>query len=171
MKNEKNFSIYKNNKYLTIESKRFNEYLSINSSTFDLEHFTENGKYGEKIMDCYGIIGIITLIKNSYLIVITEAKLVTLIYKREIYKIVKTHFIPFLEMNEKQEKELLIDVLGLKSGINEVKNEDEEIINNLKSLFSNGFYFSNKFDLTNSLSSQKQIINVKHRSDYDYILD
>ena len=171
MKNEKNFSIYKNHKYLTIESKRFNEYLSINLSTFDLIHFSENGKFGEKIMDCYGIIGIITLIKKSYLIVITDVKLVTLICKREIYKIVNTHFIPFLEINEKEDKELLLDVLGLKSGKNEVKNEDEEIINNLKSLFSKGFYFSNKFDLTNSLASQKQIINGKDRSDYDYILD
>ena len=171
MKNEKNFSIFKNQECLTIESKRFNEYLSINLSTFDLDHFTENGKFGEKIMDCYGIIGIITLIKNSYLIVITDVKLVTLICKREIYKIVNTHFIPFLEINEKEDKELLFDVLGLKSGKNEVKNEDEEIINNLKSLFSKGFYFSNKFDLTNSLASQKQIINAKDRSDYDYILD
>ena len=171
MKNEKNFSIYKNNECLTIESKRYNEFLSINLSSFDLKHFTENGKFGEKIMDCYGIIGIITLIKNSYLIVITDAKLVTLVCKREIYSIVNTHFIPFLEIEGKNNNELLLDVLGLKSSKNETKNEDEEIINNLKSLFNKGFYFSNKFDLTNSLASQKQIINVKKRSDYDYILD
>ena len=178
MKNEKNFTLYKKEDYLTIESKRFNEYLSINLPTFDLTHYSENGKYGEKLMDCYGIIGAITLLENSYLIVITDVKLITSFCKREIYKVLSTEFIPFFENDEKEaKKELFFDKLALQPVLSKdiIKTEDEEIIDNLKIIFKNGFYFSNKFDLANSLASQKQIINAKKsskgESDYDYIMD
>ena len=175
MKDEKNFSIYKKEEYLTIESKRFNEFLTINLSSFDLSHYAENGHYGEKVMDCYGIIGAITLINNTYLIVITDAKLVTSFCKRDLYKISDTHFIPFHEVSENDKsKEMLFDFLATKTG--EAKSEDEIIIGNLKHLFNNGFYFSNKYDLANSISSQRQIITEKKStpggsSDYDYIID
>jgi len=175
MKNEKNISIYKKEDYLTIESTRFNEFLTINLSSFNLSHYTENGQYGEKMMDCYGIIGAITLIDNTYLIVITDAKLITSFCKRDIYKVCDTHFIPFHEVSENDKnKEILFDFIATKSG--EVKSEDEIIIENLKSIFNNGFYFSNKYDLANSISSQRQIITEKKsspdsNSDYDYIID
>ena len=174
MKNEKNFSIFNNEEYITIASNRFNEYLRINHSTLKLIHCTELGAFGQKIMDCYGIIGMITLINNTYLIAITEAKCLTVFCKREIYKVVNTEFIPFYE--NKNNLELISELLSSTSGvISENQNEENEIINNLKLIFKNGFYFSNKFDLANSLASQNQIINEKKSNqsgtDYDYIVD
>ena len=176
MKSDKNFSIFKSQKHITIGSNRFNEYLSIDLSSFKLEHFTEINAFGPKIFDCYGIIGIITLINNTYLITISEVKLIALFCKREIYKIINTKFIPFYESDVKNNIELLSDLLTLEPGKGgEVKTEDEQIIEELKLLFKSGFYFSNKFDLANSLSSQYQIINAKKSNqsgtDYDYILD
>ena len=177
MKNEKNFTIYKNEEAITIGSNRFNEFLSINLSNLKLSHFTEINAFGPKLMDCYGVIGLIKLTSNSYLIIITEAKCITLFCKREIYKILNTHFIPFYEIDENNKKvELLSDLLTLKQDKSkEIKTEDEEIIDNLKIIFKTGFYFSNKFDLANSISSQNQIINAKKSNqagtDYDYIVD
>ena len=177
MKNEKNFIIYKNEETITIGSNRFNEYLSINISNFKLSHFTEINAFGPKLMDCYGVIGLLKLTSNNYLIVITEAKCITLFCKREIYKIINTHFIPFYEIDESQKKlELLSDFLTLKPDKSKViKTEDEELIDSLKIIFKTGFYFSNKFDLANSIASQNQIINAKKSNqsgtDYDYIVD
>ena len=174
MKSEKNFTIYKSEENITIGSNRFNEYLSIDLSSFKLKHFTEIGAFGPKIMDCYGIIGIITLTNNTYLITITEAKCITLFCKREIYKIVNTEFIPFYEINNNK-IELLTDLLTLKPSKSDEKTEDENIIDELKIIFKTGFYFSNKFDLANSIASQNQIINDKKLNqsgtDYDYIVD
>ena len=82
MKNEKNFSIFKSEEYITIGSNRFNEYLNIHLSDLKLKHYTEIASFGPKIMDCFGIIGIISLINNIYLIVITEAKCIALFCKR-----------------------------------------------------------------------------------------
>ena len=173
MKTEKNFSIFKSEENITIGSNRFNEFLSINLSSLKLMHFNQIVTFGPKIMDCYGVIGMITLTNNTYLIVITEAKCIALFCKREIYKVFNTEFIPFYENEEKNRIELLSEVLCLKSKNNENKTEDEDIIENLKNIFKTGFYFSNKFDLANSLASQNQIINEKkvRGIDYDYIVD
>ena len=173
MKSEKNFTIFKSEENITIGSNRFNEYLSIDLSSFKLKHFTEIQSFGPKILDCYGIIGIITLTNNTYLITITEAKCITLFCKREIYKVVNTDFIPFYE--NKNKIVLLSDLLTIKSSKSIEKTEDEDIIDNLKTIFKTGFYFSNKFDLANSIASQNQIINAKKSNqsgtDYDYIVD
>jgi hypothetical protein len=55
-------------------------------------------------------------------------------------------------------------------------NHDDELIKDLKELFKSGFYFSNKYDLANSLTSQNQIKfffqNKKMLlSNYDFIAD
>ena len=173
MKTEKNFSIFKSEENITIGSNRFSEFLSINLSSLKLMHFTQIFTFGPKIMDCYGVIGMITLTDNTYLIVVTEAKCIALFCKREIYKVVNTEFIPFYENENKNQIELLSELLCLKSKYDENKTEDEDIIENLKIIFKTGFYFSNKFDLANSLASQNQIINEKKAKgiDYDYIVD
>ena len=174
MKNDKNFSIFKNDEYMTISSNRFNEYLSINLNTLKLRHSTEIGQFGPKLMDCFGIIGIISLINTTYLIVITEARCIALFCKREIYKVTNTAFIPFY--HDKNSLELLSELLSTPIG-NSPENiqEEKEIIANLKIIFKTGFYFSNKLDLANSLSSQNQIIIEKKSNqsgtDYDYIVD
>jgi hypothetical protein len=174
MKNDKNFSVFKSDNYITIGSNRFNEFLRIDISSLKLKYITEMTSFGKKIADCYGIIGIITLIDNTYLITISEARCILSFCKREIYKVVNTEFIPFIE--KKEDLELISDLITLVPGKNkEAKTEEEEIIDNLKLLYKTGFYFSNKFDLANSLSSQQQIMNAKKASqsstDYDYIVD
>ena len=177
MKNEKNFTIYRNEENITIGSNRFNEYLTINLSTLKLTHFTEISTFGPKLMECYGIIGILNLTSNTYLITITEAKCIASFCKREIYKVVNTQFIPFYQIEETTQKaELLEDLLIVKKEKNtDNKTEDEKIIDSLNVLFKTGFYFSNKFDLANNLASQNQIIKAKKAgqagTDYDYIID
>ena len=176
MKNEKNFSVFKTESYITIGSNRFNEFLSIDVTTLKLKHFTDINAFGKKVMDCYGIIGIITLLDNTYLITITEARCILSFCKKEIYKVINTEFIPFIEKKNEENLDLITDLLTLLPGKSkEVKTEDDEIINDLKLVFKTGFYFSNKYDLANSLASQKQIINSKKSSqsgtNYDYIVD
>ena len=116
------------------------------------------------------IIGIIVLEEETYLIVITKALLVCTISKKDIYKVLDTHFVKLNEEVEENEEK--------SEDSNEAyyNNNDSEIITQLKEMFKNGFYFSNGYDLANSLTSQNQIKNFftkekKLISDYDYIVE
>ena len=172
---ESNFSIYSKDSFLLIKNNK-----TINIKGFalqiDLTNYTLNvieckESLGKKINDCIGIIGIIMLEKESYLIIITKALLICTISKREIYKVLETHFIKLkndLEEGNEEKGE---------GGLDEfLQKKDDEIIIELKERFKNGFYFSNGYDLANSLTSQNQIKNFftkqkKLISDYDYIVD
>lgn len=174
----KDFSIYKRSNLLIIKN---NKSLNVNNycleiNVFDYTPFLVDEKEleGTKIMDCMGIIGIITLEDDTYLVVVTDAKLVCSITKKEIYKVLDTSFIKFSDD--------LIEEGEIKEELNESddyyfgNNHDDEIIKDMKELFKNGFYYSNKYDLANSLTSQNQIIcffkNKKILiSNYDYIAE
>ena len=172
---DKYYSIFRRTNVLIIKNNRtinlIDSHLEINTLDFTSNLNYEKDNFGNKIQDCLGIIGIITLEDDSYLIVITDAKLVCVISKKEIYKVVDTCFIKFsddldlegLNPDEEEQKE------------NQNNKNDEELIKELKEVFKNGFYFSNKYDLANSLSSHNQIMlyfqNGKLLSDYDYIAD
>ena len=182
--NEKEFSIYRRTNVLIIKN---NKSININDACLEINtlDFTPNINYekdnfGEKIKDCLGIIGIITLEEDTYLILITEAKLICTISKKEIYKVLDTAFIKFTE-------EIDLDILTANKEENKENKEnnniddfyfqthDNEIIGKLKEVFKNGFYFSNKYDLANSLTSYNQIMlffqKGKLLSDYDYIAE
>ena len=122
--------------------------------------------------------GIITLEGDTYLITITEAKLICTISKKEIFKVLDTSFIKFTEKVEEEnpddkEKDKKDNIQN--NSNDAIDNQDEEIIKQLKKLFKNGFYFSNKYDLANSLTSHNQIMlffqKGKLLSDYDYIAE
>ena len=127
---EKEFSIYRKNDLLLIKNNKSintkNESLEINSSYFTLKTNKEKNDLGTKIIDCIGIIGIITLENSSYLITITDAKLICSISKKEIYKIIETNFIKFNEENDED------DFCCEEGGSEDDKNEekDNENINN-----------------------------------------
>ena len=172
---DKYYSIFRRTNVLIIKNNRtinlIDSHLEINTLDFTSNLNYEKDNFGNKIQDCLGIIGIITLEDDSYLIVITDAKLVCVISKKEIYKVVDTCFIKFSDD---------LDLEGLNPDEEEQKGNqnnknDEELIKELKEVFKNGFYFSNKYDLANSLSSHNQIMlyfqNGKLLSDYDYIAD
>ena len=75
MDNIKYFSIYKNNENIfTIMNNRFHECLEIKLPGFQINFTTEKRDYREKIIDFYGIMGIVDLINVSYLIEITEVE-------------------------------------------------------------------------------------------------
>ena len=173
-----NFSVYRRNNLIIIKNNKSlnvnNFCLEINTLDFTPSMNEERENLGNKITDCQGIIGIITLKDDSYVIVIKEAKLVCTISKKEIYKVLDTSFIRFTQdedeenSEEKKENESENNLLDEKNDI--------EIINQLKDIFKNGFYFSNKYDLANSLTSQNQINcfyqkKKKLLSDYDYIVE
>jgi hypothetical protein len=144
--------------------------LQLNITDLSVNIIEEKENIGKKIQDCMGIIGIIVLEEETYLIVITKALLVCTISKKDIYKVLDTHFVKLNEEVEENEEK--------SEDSNEAyyNNNDSEIITQLKEMFKNGFYFSNGYDLANSLTSQNQIKNFftkekKLISDYDYIVE
>ena len=168
---ESNFSIYSQDAFLIIKNNKsinIKGYcLQINITDLSLKIIEEKEQLGKKILDCMGIIGIVILEEETYLIAITKALLVCTIAKKEIYKVIETNFI---KLNEDEDEK--------SEGSNDdyYSNNDLEIISQLKEKFKNGFYFSNGYDLANSLTSQNQIKNFftkekKLISDYDYIAE
>ena len=156
--NEYIFSIYAKDSYLLIKNNKSLNIkgfvLQINTSDYTLSVVEYKENLGKKINDCMGIIGVIMLENSTYLIIITKASLVCKITKKEIYKVLDTHFINLNncieEENEEKSEPSLDEILF---------QRDKETINLLKEKFKNGFYFSNGYDLANSLTSQNQIQN------------
>lgn len=169
-----NHSIYRKGNTITIASNRYREYLEIELPAFDLKYNNDNKSYGQKIMDCYGVIGIIDLINASYLVCIKDAELSFVLFKREIYKIKSVEFIPLTLDSESAED---IHYIFEQGPTKEEEEVNKYVLKELKKTFSNDFYFSNKYDLANSLASHNQIeISKKSESsnvviDYDQILD
>ena len=168
---ESNFSIYSQDAFLIIKNNKsinIKGYcLQICIADLSLKIIEEKEQLGKKILDCMGIIGIVILEEETYLIAITKALLVCTIAKKEIYKVIETNFI---KLNEDEDEK--------SEGSNDdyYSYNDLEIISQLKEKFKNGFYFSNGYDLANSLTSQNQIKNFftkekKLISDYDYIAE
>ena len=171
---ESNFSIYAKDSFLLIKNNKSMNItgfcLQLNITDLSVNIIEEKENIGKKIQDCMGIIGIIVLEEETYLIVITKALLVCTISKKDIYKVLDTHFVKLNEEVEENEEK--------SEDSNEAyyNNNDSEIITQLKEMFKNGFYFSNGYDLANSLTSQNQIKNFftkekKLISDYDYIVE
>ena len=171
---ESNFSIYAKDSFLLIKNNKSMNItgfcLQLNITDLSVNIIEEKENIGKKIQDCMGIIGIIVLEEETYLIVITKALLVCTISKKDIYKVLDTHFVKLNEEAEENEEK--------SEDSNEAyyNNNDSEIITQLKEMFKNGFYFSNGYDLANSLTSQNQIKNFftkekKLISDYDYIVE
>ena len=181
MEDENYFSIYrkdisliiKNNKAINIQ----NEFLEINPLNFTLNVYNTKEDFGKKIIDCLGIIGIISLEENTYLITIAKAELICAINKKEIYKVIDTSFIKFIEKEENDN--LSDDSIDSNKSDKEEKNIktniDEDIIKSLQDIFKTGFYFSNKYDLANSITSHNQILlfyqKDKLLTDYDHIVN
>ena len=153
--NENTFSIYRKDSNLIIKNNKTvnirNFCLQIDIIDLTLHIIEEKENYGQKIIDCMGIIGIIMLEEETYLIAITKVKLICTISKKEIYKVLDTEFIKLSDDTLYEEREL--------DDFNDANNNDLNLINGLKEKFRNGFYFSNGYDL-------KILI-----SDYDYIAE
>ena len=193
--NESNFSIYRRNNTIIIKNNKsmnVNDFcLEINTLSFTQSLVEEKEIFEEKLIDCIGIIGIISLEDDNYLIVITKAKLICSITKKEIYKVLDTSFIKFSDEIIEEKENLLNNEdnnsnnnISNNNSFDNDKNEnndnkdnkDNDLIEQLKQIFKNGFYFSNKYDLANSLTSQNQIKcffknNKKLISSYDYIAE
>ena len=169
------FSIYGKETFLLIQNNKSANvkdfYLQININDLTISLIESKEKLGKKLSDCEGVIGTVTLEQETYLIVITKASLVCTISKKEIYKVLDTNFIKLSENFEDVE----VKSEENKEETKEIKeNTDLDLINQLKEKFKNGFYYSNGYDLANSLTSQNQIQNYftkekKLISDYDYI--
>ena len=173
------FSIYGKESFLLIQNNKSanvkNFFLQININDLTMSMVESKEKLGKKLSDCRGVIGIVILEQESYLIVITKALLVCTIAKKEIYKVLDTNFIKLsvnfedVEVKDENKKEE-----NKEENKENKENKDLELIKQLKENFKNGFYFSNGYDLANSLTSQNQIQNYftkekKLISDYDYI--
>ena len=178
-----NFSVYKRGNVIIIKNNKSlhvkDFYLEISTLNFNPSINEEKDNLGKKLIDCLGIVGIVSLDDDTYLITITDAKLICTISKKNIYKVLDTNFIKFsddiiLEGDEINNEEKESDKNDSIDDYYFNDNHDDEIIKQLKELFKNGFYFSNKYDLANSITSQNQIMQFfskkkKIISDYDYI--
>ena len=145
-----NHSIYKKENIITIMSNRFHECLEIEVPTFNLNYTNENKSYGQKILDCYGIIGVIDLVNASYIVCITEVELAFILFKREVYKIKNVDFI-FCGLDNQSQNQTQIQLSDDPNDIyqppsKEDLEENAYIFGELRKIFSNGFYFSNKYD-------------------------
>ena len=179
MDEEKDFSIYRKNILLCIKNNKASnikdELLEINPLDFTVKINNEKYNFGKKIIDCLGIIGILSLEENTYLITITEAKYICSIMKKEIYKIIDTTFIKFTEEENKINNEAKSHYLNSEGKKILKTDKDSEIIKDLQDLFKSGFYYSNKYDLANSTASYNQILYYYQKgkllSDYDHIIN
>ena len=175
MDNNKNHTIYRNQNIVTIKSNRFHECLEISLPRFKLNYTTKKDNLGEKILDCYGIMGIVDLINASYIVAITEVEISFLLFKRETYKIKNVEFILLAAQNQKGGE--LVNDYFTQGPNKEEKEENIQIIGELKKIIANGFYFSNKYDLANSFASHNQIAISKNSEntiaviDYDQITE
>ena len=172
----KTHSIYRNENIVTIMSNRFNECLEISLPNFALHYATSMKEdLGDKLIDCYGIMGIIDLLNASYLIVITDVELSVVLFKREIYKIKNVVFILLEALDDKINT--IDEIITPQSGPDKDEcEENNNIFAELRKIFANGFYFSNKYDLANSFSSHNQIYLSKCQEgqnvfEYDHIIE
>ena len=173
--NESYFSIYAKDSFIMIKNNKSLNItgfcLQININDLSLNVIRDKEDMGKKIQECLGIVGIIALQEETYLVVITKAILACSINKNDIYKVLDTNFIKLSEEMEEDDGEKSDDSIE-----GYYKEDENQTINQLKELFKNGFYFSNTYDLANSLTSQNQIKNYfakqkKLLSDYDYIAE
>ena len=168
---KKNQSIYRTHNTFSIVSNRFQECLEITLPKFTLNYSAKTEEdFGEKILDCFGIMGIIDLINASYLIAITEVELSFYLFKKEIYKIKNVEFILLAATDQNG---LPVNDYFTQGPNKEENEENMRIFEELRKVFANGFYFSNKYDLANSFSSHNQILASKNTSglDYDQIIE
>ena len=168
---KKNQSIYRTHNTFSIVSNRFQECLEITLPKFTLNYSTKTEEdFGEKILDCFGIMGIIDLINASYLIAITEVELSFYLFKKEIYKIKNVEFILLAATDQNG---LPVNDYFTQGPNKEENEENLRIFDELRKVFANGFYFSNKYDLANSFSSHNQILASKNTAglDYDQIIE
>jgi hypothetical protein len=101
-----------------------------------------------------GIMGIVQIGILDYLICIKDSKKVGNIGNTEIFEI--------------SEVELLL--ISFDSSDSKVSKEVSSVIDGLKVLLKQGFYYSSNYDLTNSLQSQKNI-KLANNNKYDIIKD
>ena len=149
----KYFSIYKNNEKIIIRNNIKKELLDIYFKNLDMLHYQNNFELNNKIVECDGIIGIIKIENTNFLLYISESNKINCCNDNEIYKVTNINYI----ILDKTKKIL--------------KSIEEEIINKIKDIITNGFYFSNQYDLTNNQSCQYLIKKELRTELYDYIIE
>ena len=142
---EYDFKIYIKESQIDIENVKLKQFLSINFSNPEIPEISIkfNLDYGSKIIPCFGILGILSFNKIHYLVYISDRKIICQIKDCNICEI------------------LSIDFLILSDEEFLVTENIKDILSNIKEIYQKGFYYSNSYDLSNSLTCQFQIINEK----------
>lgn len=113
--------------------------------TEPLKNFDKSNTNNEILVDSYGILGIIEAHSTSYLIVIKSALFIGCIIKSEIYKVEEVLYVPMICKVS-----------------TEILPEDAKYINMFEDFLKrNALYFSDSYDLTNSIKSFYEIISKK----------
>lgn len=103
------------------------------------------------VQKAFGILGIIQIGVCDFLTYVKSADKACNIGSTEIFEIKEVDFI-FLSAEKKAKP----------------SNEIVSILNSLRKLFKEGFYYSHHYDLTNSLQNQK-IIKINNQNKYDFM--
>ena len=142
---EHDFKIYIKESQIDIENVKMKQFLSINFLEPENPEISIklNLNYGSKIIPCYGILGILSFNKIHYLVYISDRKIICQIKDCNICEIISIEFL--LLSNE----EFL------------VTEDIKDLLSNIKEIYQKGFYYSNTYDLSNSLTCQFQIINER----------
>jgi len=143
------FKIYIKESQIDIENIKLKKFLSINISNPEIPDISikVNLDYGSKIIPCFGILGILSFNKIHYLLYISDRKILCQIKDSNICEI------------------LSIDFLLLSNDESLVTENIKDILSNIKEIYQKGFYFSNSYDLSNSLTCQFQIISEKEKKE------
>lgn len=110
----------------------------------------------QRVIKTFGIIGILKVGVDEFLSFITSAEKVGNIGSTEIFEVKEVDFI-LISSDQKGSKE-------------NIPNEIVSIIKNIKNMLTQGFYFSQNYDLTNSLQVQK-LIKINNHNKYNFIKD
>ena len=140
---EKNICLYIEPAYFIIKIKNSSLTFSINKLNKKIECKLSD-KIFEGGIEINGVIGIIEAQTSNYLILITKTSFVGTILRSKIFKIEELKFFPFINSNEI----LLNDIKFINMYHDFVKR--------------NNLYFSDKYDLTNSL--RRYLNNIQSNS-------
>ena len=149
----KYFDIYKQDERIIITNNIKKESLHIHFKSLQMYFYKDIQGLNNKVVECDGIIGIIKIENTNYLIYISESDRIFCDNDCEIYKVTNIKY-------------LILDKVKKK-----VSSMEEEILYKIREIITNGFYFSNSYDLTNSKSCQYLIKKELKKESYDYIYE
>lgn len=142
---EKKVVLHVRENEFVVRNKTKNKIFVVDKSTMKTEPLkTLASSSQELVIENHGLLGVIEAKRVSYLVIVTSAKFIGCILKSEIFKVEGIRFYPFYSK--------VSDI---------VFEEDQVYISMFKSFLNkNNLYFSDTYDLTNSIRGFYSTISI-----------